>query len=657
MTREEAYLVVRDPVAGQSILRLVQSERFTLGRTPTNHAVLQDERASRVHCEIFHGSSGWIVRDLKSRNGTLVNGESLDSDQTLVTGDVISIGRVEILFCQGDPPTDPSEDHPVDAGTVTGVMPDELAEWHASIVHRRSRSRLLEHMTESVSTTPRVGRAAAELCRLSFSLGRSGDMADSAKLSLECAMHGVEATRGVVLLTKSGFVGPSSVDTLELKASLPHRVKPEELPWAACATVLSSDEAVLADLAGSSRQKKSSESVRGVSFSAPVRSAGKAIGVLHLEVAKSINQASPDDLEFVLAVCDALGVAIENLAVREKLSSKLAQTADENKQLRHRLGQEIQMIGKSPGINAIIAQIGRVAASKATVLVRGESGVGKELVARALHDASPRNAAPFVCLNCAAITETLLESELFGHEKGSFTGATERKIGKFEAADRGTLMLDEIGEMSPSIQAKFLRVLEGHPFERVGGHSRVQTDVRVVAATNRDLEQAVTAGEFRRDLYFRLKVVEIMVPPLRKRPEDIELLTRHFLERFSNETGRKNLGFTPAAIEAIRTYRWPGNIRELRNVIERAVVLSQEDQIDVDELSLSKLATSGDTGKVQENPKPYAPQSLEEMERLHIGATLSATGGNKSKAASILGIERSTLDRKLAKWQTDGKAS
>jgi len=219
------------------------------------------------------------------------------------------------------------------------------------------------------------------------------------------------------------------------------------------------------------------------------------------------------------------------------------------------------------------------------------------------------------------------------------------------------LMLDEIGEMSPSIQAKFLRVLEGHPFERVGGHSRVQTDVRVVAATNRDLEQAVTAGEFRRDLYFRLKVVEIMVPPLRKRPEDIELLTRHFLERFSNETGRKNLGFTPAAIEAIRTYRWPGNIRELRNVIERAVVLSQEDQIDVDELSLSKLATSGDTGKVQENPKPYAPQSLEEMERLHIGATLSATGGNKSKAASILGIERSTLDRKLAKWQTDGKAS
>ena len=197
-------------------------------------------------------------------------------------------------------------------------------------------------------------------------------------------------------------------------------------------------------------------------------------------------------------------------------------------------------------------EIARAAASRATVLIRGESGVGKELVARAMHFASPRKKGPFVCLNCAALTETLLESELFGHERGAFTGATERKIGKFEAAHMGTLMLDEIGEMSSSIQAKFLRVLEGHPFERVGGNQQIRVNVRAVAATNRDLEKAVAEGKFRRDLYFRLRVVEIFVPPLRKRPEDVIELAIHFLDRFNAETGRRLRGFTPEAFDRMR---------------------------------------------------------------------------------------------------------
>jgi len=292
-----------------------------------------------------------------------------------------------------------------------------------------------------------------------------------------------------------------------------------------------------------------------------------------------------------------------------------------------------------------------VAATKATVLVRGESGVGKELVARAIHDASDRHNGPFVCMNCAALSETLLESELFGHEKGAFTGATERKAGKFETANKGTLMLDEIGEMSPAIQAKFLRVLEGHPFERVGGSNRVQVDVRVVAATNRDLEQAVAAGEFRRDLYFRLKVVEILVPPLRKRPEDIEPLARHYLQRFATEASRRVRDFTPDALEALRAYHWPGNIRELRNVIERAVVLSTDDMIDVHELSLSQLSSPGETARrASDRAAPFVPLTLDEMEQRHVQATLTAVGGNKTKAATMLGIERSTLDRKLARW-------
>ena len=249
-------------------------------------------------------------------------------------------------------------------------------------------------------------------------------------------------------------------------------------------------------------------------------------------------------------------------------------------------------------------------------------------------------------------SETLLESELFGHEKGAFTGATNRKIGKFEAADRGTLMLDEIGEMSPTIQAKFLRVLEGHPFERVGGSQAIQADVRVIAATNRDLEKDVADGRFRRDLYFRLHVLEILVPPLRKRLEDVPVLAEYFLDRFRIETGRKIRGFAPEAMDLMLRYRWPGNIRELKNVIERAVVLASGEMIDCDDLTLSTLATVGDTGEMPlAAPRSFQPASLADMEREHIRATLKSTGWNKSRTAGILGIERSTLDRKIRRYE------
>jgi Nif-specific regulatory protein len=242
---------------------------------------------------------------------------------------------------------------------------------------------------------------------------------------------------------------------------------------------------------------------------------------------------------------------------------------------------------------------------------------------------------------------------LFGHEQGAFTGATQRKIGKFEAADHGTLMLDEIGEMSPAIQAKFLRVLEGHPFERVGGTETVKVDVRVIAATNRDLERDVVDGRFRRDLYFRLRVLEILVPPLRKRPEDAQELSLYFLQRFNAETGRKIRGFTPQAIEMLGKYRWPGNVRELKNVVERAVVLARGEYIEQEDLTLSQIGTAGDTGDipVAGTQVPFLPMSLADMERQHILATLVSTGWNKSQTASLLGIERSTLDRKIRRYE------
>jgi Nif-specific regulatory protein len=253
----------------------------------------------------------------------------------------------------------------------------------------------------------------------------------------------------------------------------------------------------------------------------------------------------------------------------------------------------------------------------------------------------------------------LLESELFGHEKGAFTGATERKIGKFEAADKGTLMLDEIGEMNAKTQAKFLRVLEGHPFERVGGSEAIKVDVRVIAATNRDLEKDVAEGHFRRDLYFRLHVLEMVVPALRKRPEDIPELAEYFLQRFVAETGSKIKGFTPRAMEEMLRYRWPGNVRELKNVIERAVVLTRGQYIDHDDLVLSALRTAGDTdmGVVDGRNARSEPASLADIERQHILDTLNQTGWNKSRAAIILGIERSTLDRKIRRYDlVEGRA-
>ncbi len=330
------------------------------------------------------------------------------------------------------------------------------------------------------------------------------------------------------------------------------------------------------------------------------------------------------------------GIAWNQLKRRGALSGA-------NKALVDTLRLESELVGESGPLKQTESQIRRVAPTHATVLIRGESGSGKELVARAIHMSSDRRDGPFICLNCAAITESLLESELFGHERGAYTGATEKMIGKFEAADQGTIFLDEIGEMPLSTQAKFLRVLEGHTFERLGGNNKIQVDVRVVAATNRALEEAVRSNHFRKDLFYRLQVVEVRVPPLRDRVGDIPLLAEHFLKRFVNETGRKIRGFTADAIAKLQSHHWPGNVRELRNVIERAVALSGAAELDAADIWLSSV----DVGGSGLHPIPFKPASLDEMEKRQIIGTLNHTDWNKSRTAEILGIERSTLDRKI----------
>jgi Nif-specific regulatory protein len=256
-------------------------------------------------------------------------------------------------------------------------------------------------------------------------------------------------------------------------------------------------------------------------------------------------------------------------------------------------------------------------------------------------------------MNCAALSESLLESELFGHEKGAFTGAVGRKIGKFEQAHSGTIFLDEVGEMSPAIQAKFLRVLEGHPYERVGGGNEVRVDVRVVAATNRDLEDSVDQGRFRKDLYFRLQVLELYVEPLRDRRTDIAILARHFMQRFSKKCGRSVTAILPAALATLVNYDWPGNVRELQNTIERAVILCSGGTIGQNDIQLSALGRNDSPAVVTASSNGYRPVSIETIEQEHILATLEWTKWNKSQAAHILEIERSTLDRKLKKYEVE----
>ncbi|HRT06103.1 MAG TPA: sigma-54 dependent transcriptional regulator [Kiritimatiellia bacterium] len=333
-----------------------------------------------------------------------------------------------------------------------------------------------------------------------------------------------------------------------------------------------------------------------------------------------------------------------DLLLRRALAER--RLGDENRRLKAQLDSKYgfeNIIGTSPAMQDVFETIRQAAPTRATVLIQGESGTGKELVARALHQCSPRRDGPFVPVHCAALAPTLLESELFGHEKGAFTGATERRRGRFELADGGTLFLDEIGEIDPALQVKILRVLEERKFERVGGTETIHVDVRLVAATNRDLRARVAEGAFREDLFYRLYVVNLTLPPLRERAGDVVLLAQHYLKTLAEENGKKPMAISPEAMDVLQAYPWPGNVRELRNVIERMVVLGSGPRLTAADLPAAVrdggaggLALASRSGRV-----------LRDAERQLIADALRRHQNNRTKAAQDLGISRRTLHRKL----------
>ncbi len=381
---------------------------------------------------------------------------------------------------------------------------------------------------------------------------------------------------------------------------------------------------------------------------------------------EAMKLGAADYLEKPFNSPDAVSLVVERVLERRRL-------AEENRRLRAQLRQRYgHIVGRSEPMQALYHMIDRVGPLPITVLIRGESGTGKELVARSIHEHSERNQNSLLAINCAAVPETLLESTLFGHEKGAFTGADRMRKGYFEEAQGGTLFLDEVGDMSPSLQARLLRVLQEQRFTRVGGVREIKADVRIIAATHRDLPKLVHEGTFRQDLYYRLKVIELIIPPLRERPGDVPLLGEHFLQRTAQQFGRGSLCFSPALMATLNAYTWPGNVRELEHTIARMVALAARDTLDVEDLPpdfplralsaprtlRSEEGVSGDSFEgVQQNTLDFGECTLEEarslFEERYLRYTLERACGNVSRAAELAGIARQHLHRKLKRYHID----
>ncbi|MDA0746590.1 MAG: sigma-54 dependent transcriptional regulator [bacterium] len=370
----------------------------------------------------------------------------------------------------------------------------------------------------------------------------------------------------------------------------------------------------------------------------------------HATVANAVDAMAKGAFDYLEKGC-----SLEEIEIRVARALESQQLKQENQRLKSELQDRYSfgnMVGKSRSIEDIFEMVKTVAKSRSTVLIAGESGTGKELVARAIHYNSPRKSNPFVKLNCAALPPDLIESELFGHEKGAFTGAIKQTRGRFELADGGTLLLDEISEIDPGLQAKLLRVLQEREFERVGSGAPIKIDVRIVATTNRNLLEQIEKGAFREDLYYRLNVIPLSMPALRERKEDVLLLVNHFLNKYNRENEKEISGLSEKAMELLTAYNWPGNVRELENYIERAVVICQNKQIGEEHLPLDVL--TGKTGTRRESDSMQVGQTVREMEQKLILKTLESCNGNRTQAADLLGISSRTLRNKLHEYGMAG---
>ena len=603
-------------------------EEVSIGRESSNRVCIPDALLSRRHCVVRREGPRHKLVDLNSLNGTFVNGRPV-REHLLEHGDQIAVGESRLVFLS-------REDVPV----TRPSNPVEVSERHLT-AHSTVRMRVEEALPAAPGDqSPEPAELAALardltlLVKISTTVNSIRKAEELQRELLRFVFEVVPAERGAILL-----VGEGGEIVSEFGLGREAGAAAVEVSRTVVRQVLEEGTALLAnDLFEGS--PVSSESLRGARLSSllcvPLTLFGRAVGVIYLTATGPSTHFDEEHLRLVTVISGVAAVALNNARHVEQLER-------ENSLLREESRIEHGMVGESEAMRRVYQFIARVAPTDSTVLIRGESGTGKELAAQALHQNSPRRERPFVAINCAALTETLLESELFGHEKGAFTGALAQKKGKLEVADGGTLFLDEVGEMPPAMQAKLLRVLQEREFERVGSTRTIRVDVRVVAATNRDLEEAVRAGLFRQDLYYRLNVVSFEMPPLRERREDIPLLANYFAAKYAAKFKRRVTGLAPEARECLMSYEWPGNVRELENAVERAVVLGSTERLLPEDLPETVLEAGPPGGPAPAVTKYH--DALREAKKQLILRALEQSGGSFTEAARSLGVHPNYLHR------------
>ncbi len=610
-----AYLTMLSGNKAGTNFALDPAGETLMGRGVHCQIALADALCSRVHARLMASDDGWLLRDAQSRNGTYVNGQKID-EAILSPGHVVRLGDSELQFqISEEPPT---------AGAGEGHSLKQTIVQDVSVTSR-------SHNGDSLAGLPDAEQVKELmlLYQLCIKLLGCGEPDKVVVTSLELLQKRTGASVvGFLWMSDAGTLKPKLVlpaDALEratLSPSLTRLVSERcHAVWVANQTEEGSNVDHYADAICAPLVRRNSKGERNT------------LGAIHVYLEDGRFRQS--DFDFIITVANLVAIAL----VRAR---EITSLQTDYHRLKDASAGTDELMGESKPMLALKSKITRVSRAAGCVLVRGESGAGKELVARAIHHASGRADQPMVSVNCAAIPADLMESQLFGHKAGSFTGADRDHAGFFQQADLGTLFLDEVGELTLEGQAKLLRILEGHPFLPVGATKEVTVDVRVIAATNRDLQTYVGEGKFREDLFYRLTVFELHLPPLRDRAGDVGLLVEHFLNHFRREHGRPNLQLSEAALNKLLAYRWPGNVRQLRNVMDSAVVLAEGEQIEPSDLALR------DTGS--DNLDTLA---IDEWERKLIIEALRRTSDSVPEAAKLLGIGRATLYRKIEQYKIE----
>ena len=599
-------------------------DEVSIGREAECDIRLNHPSVSRRHCVIKREGDQFTISDLDSYNGTFVNDVPV-REQTLAHADRIEIGDIALLFLLHDTEEKPDMVQLDDTNIVT-----------QSTMQLRREEAIYLKADRGLSQAPdnqRMARDLAALLKIGSRINLLRHTEELQREILDSIFEVVPAERGAILLGE---------DEKEFSSLFSRNRRGEVKPLPVSRTVVS--QVIREAVSILSNDIKASETLSVAQSLVTARTTSlmcvplivfdKVIGAIYLDTSDANSRFDENHLQLLAGIAGIAAVALENARQMEWLES-------ENHRLRSSLEIEHNIVGESRPMRDVYEFIAKVAATDSTVLLYGETGTGKELAANAIHQNSARAAKPFVPVNCAALTETLLESELFGHEKGAFTGAIAQKKGKFEIAHGGTVFLDEVGELASSLQARLLRFLQDHKIERVGGTTPIGIDVRVIAATNRDLDEAIRSGAFRTDLYHRLDVVKLTMPPLRERRDDIPLLATYFAAKYSKECKRPVKGISREARTLLHSYEWPGNVRELENAIERAIVLGSSELIEPEDLP-ERLLETANAGTM---PVARYYEAIGQAKRQLILNALEQANGNYTEAAKQLGVHPNNLHR------------